>query len=345
MNGTRTRGCRAAKRPPKGFARERSLPRMLTLRRLMDRVGEHPSRPACSRCAGSATGCRSSAPAPRRRRGGAAERRHGDVAQRRELGVKLSYHWLDDRGNAIVWDGPRVDFGGPVRRATRSRSSCGCARRCRPAATGSRSTSSRSSASGSPRSAPTRSSSTPRCCRASTSGGSPSSSAAARSRDDGGARRAGGAARRDRRRRDGVPRHGAVPAPDWSRRILDAHAEGFVAVGGSIEARDRSLRPGRPAAAATRPSRTRCCSRRSCRPRAGRARGPARLRPRRRARDLRRTDQTSTATRSSTRLKTSAPSASETSAATRRRPHPRRRAATPKKSGSRTASTPASWLP
>ena len=34
--------------------------------------------------------------------------------QRRELGVKLSYHWLDDRGNAIVWDGPRVDFGGPV---------------------------------------------------------------------------------------------------------------------------------------------------------------------------------------------------------------------------------------
>lgn len=33
---------------------------------------------------------------------------------RRDLGVKLSYHWLDDRGNAIVWDGPRVDFGDPV---------------------------------------------------------------------------------------------------------------------------------------------------------------------------------------------------------------------------------------
>ena len=28
---------------------------------------------------------------------------------------------------------------------------------------------------------------------------------------------------------------GAVPAPDWSRRILDAHAEGFGAVGGSID--------------------------------------------------------------------------------------------------------------
>src|ERR671923_34378 len=25
-----------------------------------------------------------------------------------------------------------------------------------------------------------------------------------------------------------------VPAPDWSRRILDAHAEGYAAVGGSI---------------------------------------------------------------------------------------------------------------
>ena len=27
---------------------------------------------------------------------------------------------------------------------------------------------------------------------------------------------------------------GALPAPDWSRRVLDAHAEGFAAVGGSI---------------------------------------------------------------------------------------------------------------
>ena len=28
---------------------------------------------------------------------------------------------------------------------------------------------------------------------------------------------------------------GARPAPDWSRRILDAHEEGFVAVGGAVE--------------------------------------------------------------------------------------------------------------
>jgi hypothetical protein len=28
---------------------------------------------------------------------------------------------------------------------------------------------------------------------------------------------------------------GAVPAPDWSRLLLDAHAEGWTAVGGSVE--------------------------------------------------------------------------------------------------------------
>jgi len=39
---------------------------------------------------------------------------------------------------------------------------------------------------------------------------------------------------------------GARPAPDWSRRVLDAHAEGYAAVGGSIETRDRALRPWAP---------------------------------------------------------------------------------------------------
>ena len=39
---------------------------------------------------------------------------------------------------------------------------------------------------------------------------------------------------------------GAIPDPDWSRRLLDAHAEGFAAVGGSIETRDRALRPWAP---------------------------------------------------------------------------------------------------
>lgn len=32
---------------------------------------------------------------------------------------------------------------------------------------------------------------------------------------------------------------GALPAPDWSRRLLDAHAEGWLAVGGSVAAVSR----------------------------------------------------------------------------------------------------------
>jgi len=39
---------------------------------------------------------------------------------------------------------------------------------------------------------------------------------------------------------------GVEPAPDWSRRILDAHTEGYEAVGGSLESRDRALRPWAP---------------------------------------------------------------------------------------------------
>ena len=35
---------------------------------------------------------------------------------------------------------------------------------------------------------------------------------------------------------------GAIPAADWSRLLLDAHAEGFAAVGGAIDAESRSDR-------------------------------------------------------------------------------------------------------
>jgi hypothetical protein len=35
---------------------------------------------------------------------------------------------------------------------------------------------------------------------------------------------------------------GAIPDPDWSRLLLDAHEEGFVAVGPAIDARERSAR-------------------------------------------------------------------------------------------------------
>ena len=35
---------------------------------------------------------------------------------------------------------------------------------------------------------------------------------------------------------------GAIPAPDWSRLLLDAHAEGYAAVGGAIDAESRGDR-------------------------------------------------------------------------------------------------------
>jgi len=40
---------------------------------------------------------------------------------------------------------------------------------------------------------------------------------------------------------------GVLPAPDWSRRVLDAHQEGFAVVAGSIDAgRHRALQPWAP---------------------------------------------------------------------------------------------------
>ena len=35
---------------------------------------------------------------------------------------------------------------------------------------------------------------------------------------------------------------GAVPAPDWSRRLLDAHVEGWAAVGGALDVAERRRR-------------------------------------------------------------------------------------------------------
>ena len=39
---------------------------------------------------------------------------------------------------------------------------------------------------------------------------------------------------------------GALPDPDWTSRILDAHTEGYAAVGGSIASREKALRPWAP---------------------------------------------------------------------------------------------------
>ena len=113
---------------------------------------------------------------------------------------------------------------------------------------------------------------------------------------------------------------GAIPAPDWSRRILDAHAEGYVGRRRLDRgARPLAARPGRPAAAAIpRFSHPLLLPSLLAGLEPGEHEGLPALRPGRRAGDLRRADQTSTATRSSTRVKTSAPSASETTVATAR---------------------------
>src|SRR5438046_2682128 len=48
--------------------------------------------------------------------GSATWRTRGD-----EDGLFLSYHWLDERGNPIVWDGPRTPLASPVEPETRTR--------------------------------------------------------------------------------------------------------------------------------------------------------------------------------------------------------------------------------
>jgi hypothetical protein len=166
---------------------------------------------------------------------------------RGELGVKLSYHWLDDRGNPIVWDGPRVGFGGPVEPgdevevALRVRAPQPPGRyrlafdlveelRFWFAEVGSWPL--ELDVDVRPRIDERR--------LAVVVHGGPSEDTAA------------GLAAQEEPVVEDEPvatAHlvsGAVPDPDWSRRILDAHTEGFVAVGGSIETRLRSLRPWAP---------------------------------------------------------------------------------------------------
>jgi hypothetical protein len=167
---------------------------------------------------------------------------------RGELGVNLSHHWLDDRGNAIVWDGPRVDFEGPVAPgdevevafAVRAPQPPGRYRlafdlveeqRFWFAEVGSHPLA--LDVEVRPRIAERRLAVVVR------GGGESAETAAALAAQEEPLVDADAVA----------TAHlvaGAVPAPDWSRRILDAHTEGFAAVGGSIEARDRALRPWAP---------------------------------------------------------------------------------------------------
>ena len=140
-----------------------------------------------------------------------------------------------------------------------------------------------------------------------------------------GARRAGGAARR-RRARPPPPTSSRArgPRPTGPGSLLDAHAEGWEAVGpavrpdGGVLARrlgGHALRPGRPGAATPASTRRSCCRRSSTGSRRRAPRAP-RLRGGGRALRGSRRRHASEAIRSSTALKTTAPSTSATTAAT-----------------------------
>ena len=85
----------------------------------MERVGEHPSPPA-ARCAvarARAAGVRAGVAATAR-----VEVENAGTAPWRSRGaedVQLSYHWLDERGNPIVWDG--LAHAARARRSSRAR--------------------------------------------------------------------------------------------------------------------------------------------------------------------------------------------------------------------------------
>jgi hypothetical protein len=215
---------------------------------MMERVGEHPvpAGPLAVRWLGYAlselrAGAEATVEVALRNAGLATWRARG------EAGVRLSYHWLDDRGNPIVWDGPRVDLGGPVEpgdeievelvvHAPRPPGPYRLAfdlveeHRYWFAEVGSHALE---------LDVAVRPRIDERRLAVVVHGGDSAETAAA-------------LAAQEEAVVDGdaeATAHlvaGAVPQPDWSRRILDAHAEGWAAVGGSIETRDRALRAWAP---------------------------------------------------------------------------------------------------
>ena len=149
-------------------------------------------------------------------------------------GVRLAYHWLDPLGNPIVWDGTRTAFPGAVApgetveldvTVTAPRPPGGyvlsfdLVEEYRFWFGELGSTTLDIPVEVAPRIAERR-------LKVVVKGEPDAETAAAlrRRRSLCGARR--GRARVSRRRR--------VPAPDWSRRLLDAHAEGWAAVGGAV---------------------------------------------------------------------------------------------------------------
>ena len=210
----------------------------------MERVGEHPvpSGPLAPRWRAWSlvpprAGARGSALIVVENAGSATWRSHGAG------GVQLAYHWLDPLGNPIVWDGIRTALPQPVppgdtieldvsvtapRPSGRYRlafdlveehrfwfSEIGCAMLDIPTEVAPRITARRLGA-------------------VVHGGGDPATAAALAAQEE--------PLVADEAEAVAHLVTGAAPAPDWSRRLLDAHAEGWAAVGGAIEPTGR---PGR----------------------------------------------------------------------------------------------------
>ena len=214
----------------------------------MERVGDHPVPvgPLAVRWLGYGVpelraGAESTVEVALRNAGTATWRAYGD------RGVRLSYHWLDDRGNPIVWDGPRVDFGGPVaprdeievELAVRAPQPPGRYRLAFDLVEELRFWFAEVGSAPLELDVEVRPRIDDRRLAVIVHDGASEATTAALA----------GQEEPLVEEEPVATAHlvaGAVPDPDWSRRVLDAHAEGFAAVGGSIETRDRSLRPWAP---------------------------------------------------------------------------------------------------
>jgi hypothetical protein len=163
-------------------------------------------------------------------------------------GVQLSYHWLDELGNPIVWDGIRTPLPHPVAPGERVRAKLAVRAPIPP---------------GRYRLAfdlvderrawfgevgndtPEREHEVlPRIARRLAARGGDAAALAAQEE---------ALVPEDDAEAVAVLGDGCAPAPDWSRRVLDAHQEGWAAVGGAIEPPSRfgrrpprELEPWRP---------------------------------------------------------------------------------------------------
>jgi hypothetical protein len=149
----------------------------------------------------------------------------------RDEGVKLSYHWLDELGNPIVWDGIRTDFPAAIEPGQRARVEFALRA---PMPSGTYRLALDLVDEG-------------RCWFAEVGNEPLELEVRVRRRLE---RRALAARGADPGALEGQEEPvvseaeaaavaylapGCVPAPDWSRRVLDAHEEGFAIVGGAVE--------------------------------------------------------------------------------------------------------------